>query len=334
MIVATGSGDLLSGDALAVFVSRPQVVCINTAAFGILHPLRVVRQSFFTMILTVFKLLSRLPLPLLHLLGAIFGVLALLRGRHASLLRDNLAQAGMQGQVSLIAVAVGLGQGVVELAAIWLRPLATVTGWVRQVDGLEHLAAAQAAGKGVVLLTPHLGCWELAGIWYGAQFPMTALYRPPKQPWAHALMKGGRERGHIVTVPPDRSGVKALLSAIKRGEAAFILPDQSTRDGVFAPFFGRPVAFPVLPYRLANSTGAAVLLLCCERLSWGRGYRLRISRIDPLPKDDAAAAGWVHARIEARIRALPAQYLWSYRIFRHHRGDTQQPPADISELAA
>lgn len=276
----------------------------------------------------LFLILSRLPLPVLHGLGAVFGLLALLRPRHAALLRENLAKAGMLDRVSLTAVGAGLGQGMMELAAIWLRPLATVTGWVRTIEGLEYLHAAHAEGRGVVLLCPHQACWELAGIWYGAQFPMTALYRPPKQAWAHAMMKAGRERGHIVTVPPDRSGVKALLSALKRGEAAFILPDQSASsgDGVWAPFFGSPVYFPSLPYRLAATQGVAVLLIVCERLSWGRGYRLRIERLDPLPKVPVeAAVGKVMGRIEWHVRQHPAHYLWSYRIFRLH-GNAPPPP--------
>jgi len=284
----------------------------------------------------IFKLLSFLPLPILHGLGTLFGWLALLRPRHAALLRENLDKAGLRDQVSLAAVGAGLGQGMMELAAIWLRPLATVTAWVREVEGLEHLHAAHAEGHGVVLLCPHQACWEIAGIWYGAQFPMTALYRPPRQLWVHQLMKAGRERGHIVTVPPDRSGVKALLAALKRGETAFILPDQSASsgDGVWAPFFASPVYFPSLPYRLAATQNVAVLLIVCERLPWGRGYRLRLERLDPLPKQPVEAAiAKVQRRIEWHIRQRPAHYLWSYRIFRL-RGNVPPPPENLLEAAA
>lgn len=283
----------------------------------------------------IFRLLSFLPLPILHALGALFGCLALLRPRHTALLRENLDKAGLRGQVSLLAVGAGLGQSLMELAAIWLRPLATVTAWVREVEGLEHLHAAHGQGQGVLLLCPHQACWEIAGIWYGAQFPMTALYRPPKQPWAHRLMKAGRERGHIVTVPPDRSGVKALLTALKRGEAAFILPDQSASsgDGVWAPFFGTPVYFPVLPSRLAAQPGVAVLLVVCERLSWGRGFRLRFERLDPMPESIEARIAHTAARMERHIRHKPADYLWSYRLFRLH-GNAPPPPDTLLEAAA
>lgn len=278
----------------------------------------------------LFAFLARVPLPLLHAFGSLFGFLALARRKHRRILRENLGMTGMAGQVGLAAIAAGLGRGILEVVAIWLRPLAKVTALVREVRGLEHLEAARQRGKGLLLLAPHLGCWELAGIWYGARHPMTALYRPPRQSWVHIMMKAGRERGQIRTVPPDRGGVKALLAALKRNEAAFILPDQVANrgaDGVWIRFFGQPAYVPVLPYRLAAATGAAVLVLVCERLPNGRGYRLHITPLDNLPEDPAEAATRVHAAIADFVRAMPDQYLWSYRFFRRKRSQPPLPEA-------
>ncbi|TCJ12993.1 lysophospholipid acyltransferase family protein [Parasulfuritortus cantonensis] len=276
----------------------------------------------------LFEVLARLPLPVLHGLGGAMGVLSLLRPRHRALLRANLASAGLADRVSLVAVAAALGRGFMELPAVWLRPLDQAIGLIREIHGQEHLAAAQARGKGVLLLAPHLGCWELGGLWFSANYPVTALYRPPPQAWAHELMKAGRERGLATTVPPDRSGVKALLGALKRNEAVFILPDQVANkgDGVWAPFFGRPVYLPALPYRLASATGAAALVMVCERLPHGRGYRLHITPLDELPDAPEAAAARTHAEIERFVRTMPTQYLWSYRIFRRHKKAPPPPP--------
>lgn len=279
----------------------------------------------------LFELLARLPLPVLHGLGGLVGVLSLLRPRHRRLLRSNLAIAGLAGEVSLVAVAAGLGRSIMELSAVWLRPLDAAIGLIREIQGREHLAAAQARGKGVVLLAPHLGCWELGGLWFSAHYPVTALYRPPPQAWAHELMKAGRERGLATTVPPDRSGVKALLAALKRNQAVFILPDQVANkgDGVWAPFFGQPVYLPALPYRLAAATGAATLMMVCERLPRGTGYRLHIEPLENLPAAPEAAAALTHAKIEQFVRAMPAQYLWSYRIFRRHN-KAPPPPESLA----
>ena len=216
------------------------------------------------------------------------------------------------------------------MAQVWQHPLATVTSWVREVRGWEHVEAAHAAGKGLLILAPHLGCWELAGIYYGSRRPVTALYRPPRQAWLHRLMKSGRERNGIRTVPPGRSGVRALLGALKRNEAAFILPDQvaNTGEGAWVPFFGQPTYMPILPYRLLASTGATALLFFCERLSWGRGFRLHIVPLPNLSAAPEAAAARVNAAVEDLIRAHPTQYLWSYRIFRRQPEMTPAPGAN------
>jgi len=267
--------------------------------------------------------IARLPLLLVHLLGAVLGVAHLLRRRSRETVLDNLRCAGLYTPWRALRAAAGVGSGILEMAPVWLRPVQRARALVRECRGWEHLEAARTRGKGVLLLTPHLGCFELAGI-YCAQFiPLTALYRPPRQDWAHALMKRGRERGQLQTVPPSRAGVRALLGALKRNEAAFILPDQNAGkgDGLWTPFLGQPAYMPTLPYRLLAATGATPLLLFCERLTLGRGFRLWIEPLDALPEDTAAAMATVNARIEALIRRHPAQYLWSYRIHRRAPSD-------------
>jgi Kdo2-lipid IVA lauroyltransferase/acyltransferase len=220
-----------------------------------------------------------------------------------------------------------LGKGMAELAPIWLRPLRRVTGWVREVRGWEHVEAARAAGKGVIVLGPHLGCLELAGLYLAARLPITALYRRPRQAWAHALMQAGRNRGQAKMVEPNLAGVRALLTALKRNEAAWVLPDQKANkgEGAWAPMFGRWAYMPTLLYRLAASSGAKPLLFYCKRLSWGRGYRLVIEplpdcRRKPVPRCGSSIKLW---RISA---PLPEQYLWTYRCTGSRRGET--PPAE------
>lgn len=275
------------------------------------------------------KVIARLPLPLAHLLGALLGVALLLRRRTRETVLGNLRRAGLYSPWRALRAAAGVGRGILEMAPVWLRPVERARALVRECRGWEHVEAARARGQGMLLLTPHLGCSELAGIYVAARVPLTALYRPPRQEWAHEVMKRGRERGQLLTVPPTRAGVRALLGALKRNEAAFILPDQSAGkgDGLWTPFLGRAAYMPTLPYRLLATSGAAPLLLFCERLPLGRGFRLWIEPLDALPADTAAAMATVNARIEALIRRHPAQYLWSYRIHR------RAPPADLPEAA-
>lgn len=269
-----------------------------------------------------------LPLPLLHFLGALMGLLSLLRTRHRQGIAENLRQAGLYSPVLLIKTAMELGKGLTELVPIWLRPLDEVTGWVREVRGWEHVEAARSAdkggGKGLIVLGPHLGCLELAGLYLAARLPITALYRRPRQDWVHTMMQAGRNRGQAHMVEPNLGGVRALLTALKRNEAAWVLPDQKANkgEGGWAPLFGRWAYMPTLLYRLASASGAVPLLFCCERLSWGRGYRLIIEPLPALPSETDAAMRIVNHALEESVRRLPEQYLWSYRLHRVTAGET------------
>lgn len=266
-----------------------------------------------------FTLIAHLPLPLIHALGVVFGGLAvLLRGRLRREIRRNLAAAGLDKHRMWLGVGAELGKTLTEVLPIWLRPLTQALHWIRQVDGWEHVEAAVARGKGVVMLSPHLGSQELAGLYFAPRFPTVALYRPPREAWAHALMKYGRQKALGRIVEPNAQGVRTLLKSLRSNEFVFILPDQTanTGEGTWLPFFGRYAFMPILPYRLLQATGATPLLVYCERLPWGRGYRLHIEALKDLPADVHAAGREVNARIETAIYRLPSQYLWSYRLFR------------------
>ncbi|MDQ1315892.1 MAG: Lipid biosynthesis lauroyl acyltransferase, partial [Pseudomonadota bacterium] len=203
---------------------------------------------------------------------------------------------------------------------------------VKGASGWEHIEAAHAAGKGIILIGPHLGCFEIIGQYYAARHPLTAMYKPPRQPALDALMLAGRQRGQATLVPTDLSGVRAQLAALKRHEAIGILPDQvaTAGDGVWAPFFGRPAFTPTLVASLQRKTGAAAFLLAAERLSWGRGYHLHVLPLEtPLPEDKTAAATLVNQAVENLVRRFPAQYMWSYNRYKRpghatHPDDTPQ----------
>lgn len=277
--------------------------------------------------LALLRVFSRLPLPVAHGLGVVLGLLGLLRRRHRELLRDNLKLTGLYRPGLLIRAAMELGKGLAELPLVWLAPLPRVFGLVREVRGWEHVEAAR--GRGIALLAPHLGCWEICGMYIASRLPFTALYTPPRQEWVHAMMKDGRERAGLKTVPPTTGGVRALLSRLKAGEATFILPDQSANrgEGQWIRFLGQPAYMPSLPYRLISGTGAVALVVFAERLSWGRGYRLHIEPLPPAADTEGLARPCNQAMSDL-VRRHPAQYLWSYRLFRSHIG-VPPPPEDL-----
>ena len=267
-----------------------------------------------TLIRLLFALGSRQPLPLLHGAGVVLGWLSfLLSPRYRRRLLANARQAGMPPGVAWRSVAEA-GKLVAELPRLWLGAPAPVR-W----DGAEHIEAASAAGRGLLFLTPHLGCFEITAQAYAARFgasrPMTVLFRPARQPWLRALVDHSRERPGLRTAPTTLSGVRQLVQALKSGEAVGLLPDQVPPKGLgtWAPFFGREAYTMTLSARLARSGDTQVLLSWGERLPWGQGYVVHVRPLaEPLPADPQAAAAAVNAAMESLVRESPAQYLWSY----------------------
>jgi KDO2-lipid IV(A) lauroyltransferase len=279
------------------------------------------------------KLLARLPLPVLHGLGIVLGWLIYWApGRHSGRMRDNVYESGLctpgRDCRRLLRQSIGeSGKAIIELLPVWLRPYDQVLKLVKGTSGWEHIDAARAAGKGVIVIAPHIGCFEMINLYYASQHPFTALYKPPRKAFLAALMLAGRQRGQAKLVPTDLSGVRAQLAALKRHEGIGILPDQvaSSGDGVWAPFLGRPAYTPTLTASLQNKTGAAAFFVAAERLNWGRGYHLHVFPVhEDLPADKAEAAIRINQGVEAVVRRFPAQYLWSYN--RHKRPGGAPPP--------
>lgn len=270
----------------------------------------------------LFDLLARLPLPLLHTLGIRLGWLIYWGSpRYAARLRENLAQAGLHDPALRRAVIGEAGKGVLELPWVWGRNFDQVVASVRQCTGWEAVEAARAQGRGVIFLTPHIGCFEVIALYLAARFPLTSLYRAPRYPWLDDLMHRGRERGQMKLAAADLSGVRLLLKALKRGEAIGILPDQvpGNGEGEWAPFFGRPAYTMTLVGKLAQAGGAPLILCVGERLPRGAGYALHFSALEV-----GSTPAQLNVALEAVIRRYPAQYLWSYNRYKAPRG--VQPP--------
>ena len=263
----------------------------------------------------LFRLLSVLPLSLLHRLGAGLGWLTyLLSPTYRRHLRENIRQAGFSN-VLFEAVAEA-GKTALELPKLWLRPQSEVVSRIVAVEGWSLVEEAWQAGRGILFLTPHLGCFEITAQYYASFRPITVLYRRPKQSWLIPLIEAGRG-ARVQLAPADLSGVRRLLKALKAGEAVGMLPDQvpSAGEGEWAPFFGRPAWSMTLASRLAQ-TGATVIFAWAERLPRGAGFHLHLAR----PAGEIATPADVNREIERLIRLRPGQYLWGYNRYKTPRG--------------
>ena len=274
------------------------------------------------MVLGLARLLAALPLSVLHRLGALIGrVVYLASPRYRHYLRANLRAAGYADGALLRRAIAEAGKGLLELPAVWLRPHAAVAGWVAQVSGWDLVEAALARRRGIIFLTPHLGCFEIAAQYYAyrapANAPLTVLYRPPKKKALAPLMRAGRARPNLRVASADLRGVRPLLRALRQGEAIGILPDQApgVGEGEWAEFFGRPAYTMTLAGRLAKASGAQVILVYGERLPQGRGYHLQFSAMPP-PLAGESPARTLNRALEGLIRSCPAQYGWGYNRYK------------------
>lgn len=278
----------------------------------------------------LFRILSLLPLAFLHRLGAVIGWLVWLASptyrRH---MRENMVLAlGEEGARRTRSAAIAhAGRSSLELPKIWLRPLEEVASRVVKVSGWELFEAANRDGKGILFLTPHLGCFEITAQYVSSFAPVTVLYRPPKQAWLQTLIETGRARAQLHIAAADLSGVRTLLKALRRGEAVGMLPDQAPRsgEGRWLDFFGKPAYTMTLAGKLSESS-ATVIVVWAERLPGGAGYHFHLQQptqaISGTVEDRAQQ---INREIEHLIQQCPEQYLWGYNRYKKPRG-VEAPP--------
>lgn len=271
------------------------------------------------------RILSLLPLHLLHNLGALLGwIIYLCSPTYRRHMQENLAFAGVLARQVRQAAIAEAGKSILELPKIWLRPQAEVVARVVRVTGWDLVEAAwQEKNSAILFLTPHLGCFEITAQYYANHRPISVLYRAPRQEWLKPLIAGGRG-AKLRLAAADLSGVRTLMKALKRGEAIGMLPDQvpGNGEGVWVPFFGRPAYTMTLAARLAE-TGATVLLAYAERLLYGAGYHLKLRQLaTPLTGTLEERAAQLNVELESLIRECPGQYLWGYNRYKVPTGTT------------
>jgi KDO2-lipid IV(A) lauroyltransferase len=273
------------------------------------------------MLVLLFRLFSVLPLRALHALGAALGWLVYLASpSYRRRMRENLARAG---QADKLAHAIAeSGKSIAELPFVWCASPDRVARHT-VIENWELVQAALDAGRGIIFLTPHLGCFELTAQAVSRRQALTVMYRPPKQAALKPLVEGARARSTLHLAPANLSGVRILAKALRKGEPIGVLPDQVPQDGegVWADFFGRSAYTMTLPAKLRQMSGADLLLVYAQRLERGRGWRVRFlpfaddlaAQLTGTPEQQARA---INAAMERVIAECPEQYFWSYNRYK------------------
>lgn len=272
--------------------------------------------------------LGRVPLPWLHRLGTALGTLlgALPYSRARRITRRNLElcfpREGPDFRHRLYRASFReMGKAILELGKVWGRDPQHALALVREAEGERLLDQALARGRGVILAAPHLGCFELLNLWLCRKTPLAIVYRPPTVPWIEPFLLAVRGRMGAIQIPAEGAGLRKLYRQLQAGGAVGILPDQRPRwgEGAFAPFFGLSTYTMTLLSRLAQRTGAAVLIAWAERLPRGKGYAVHIREAPPGVHDSelVTSVTALNRGIEEAVRTALPQYQWSYKRFSH-----------------
>ena len=265
--------------------------------------------------LALYRLASKWPLGLLHAMGGVLGWLTWLASpTYRRRFAENSARAGLRFAQVRAAVA-HAGRMALETPRLWFGAPVPV-----QWDGAELIEAAYAAGRGIVFLTPHMGCFEITAQGAAARFhashgPITVLYRPARQAALAQVLATARQREGLQTAPTTLAGVRQMIRALRAGQAVGLLPDQVPPEGLglWSPFFGQPAYTMTRAARLVQQTGATPLLAWGERLPRARGYCIHVQPFpEPLSSELEAAVGQINRAMQQLIQQRPNQYLWGY----------------------
>lgn len=273
----------------------------------------------------VFWLVSAIPLRGLQLCGRFFGAVMLwLPGSYKRRAQENLRFALPESGEQHLAACLK------HVASLFLE----MPYWYAARDSEQQIKAQAAKhdwsevdallvqGKGLILVSPHVGNFELLGPVFSQRHPSTVMYRVPRIRWLREWLLNLRSQSQLQMVPADVAGVRALAKTLKAGHTIGLLPDQVPieGEGVWAPFFGQPAYTTTLVQRLQKLTDAPVVVLGAYRLPEARGFEIKHWVIEsPWPDDATASAAKLNKALEQAILHEPDQYLWGYDRFRKPR---------------
>lgn len=267
-----------------------------------------------------------------HRIGGFFGwLLAITNNRHRFISNTNVKlcfpeMETKQQQTLVKKSLIEMGKTLTEISPMWQWDKQKLFSSIKSVTGEELLQKALENNNGVIMAAPHLGNWELLGLYLSDKYPTMCMYKKPKIPQLDSIIKSGRERFGVKLVPTDSQGIRAMLKALKNNELVCILPDQepSEGNGIYAPFFNIQSYSMVLISRLVKKTNATALIIYGKRLAHGEGYEIVIKPLDEINQESLEdSVSYLNSEVEKCVRDLPDQYQWSYKRFRKQPDKTE-----------
>ena len=270
-----------------------------------------------------------LPLAVVQVLGTLLGLLAYVGSKqYRSLFRPQYEAVVSARKLPFKLWEAVCASGMLFSDSLWIWRNPEKALRLVEVQNWDLVETAIQEGHGLVMLTPHLGGFEIIPRVLAQHFPATILYRPSRQEWLNEVVEEGRAYPNMHFVPTNLNGVRQMTRALTRGEAIGILPDQvpSGGEGVWVPFFGRPAYTTPLPARLANRNKTPVVMFTAKRKALGQGWLMQATRLHSPSEDPALAAAELNVAIENAVLVAPEQFIWSYNRYKHPAG-AELPPS-------
>jgi len=211
------------------------------------------------------------------------------------------------------------GELVGEMGHVWMKPWGKVCDLIKEVHGVELITKAQEEGRGIIVLGPHLGNWEVLGLHLATLGHIVCLYEPPKIAPLGPIMKRARQRSGASVVPTNSRGLAKLLKSVKGGSIAGILPDQvppELNSGQNSLFMGIPCFTGTLASNIVRRTGALAVFGVAQRVPGGFVVRYELADQGLYDKDTAVSLAALNRGVETCLSRCVEQYQWEYKRFR------------------
>ena len=272
-------------------------------------------------------IVGRLPLSCLRLLGEMLGAVSYrLNTREVKVARRNfeyndLIRANAADNL-VKAVMHSTGRNLLETLRVWTRPRKDNLALIKNVHGLEHLHAARAQKKGLIIAAPHYGNWELLIEYMASLGTFALVYRVPEKAWGDVFLRRARGGKNVVLVPAETNAMRPLWKTLQAGGMVGITPDQQPKfgGGEFAPFFGKQALTLSLIPKLAERSQTPVIFAYTEATVEGFNLFFEAADAQIHDKDLLLATKVMNAQVEAIAKRDLRQYQWTYKRY------TLRPP--------
>lgn len=222
--------------------------------------------------------------------------------------RDELTRKSINASGKLMA----------ETAKIWLRTAPQTLPMITDIEGEAYFHQLNNdPDTGTLMISPHLGNWELVWSYLAYNYQSSGLYRPPKIQELEKIILKGRQAGGGQIIKTSKMEVRKMLKLLKNAESLFMLPDQqpAVGSGVFAPFYGHQAYTMTLLQGLVQRTAAKILMVTCIRTK--KGFTLSFSPVNIEPTlSNEEYAEQLNLHLQQEIDKNPEQYEWAYKRFK------------------